>query len=113
MLLLIHGIAISLSTHGQAKTVFHDVHFYESLVEVKEKISSHILSHKVVEIDPLSFSLAKNSESHLLCTNLRAKNGTLAQVVFTFADNKLHYIEARGNTFGSLMPLGKIRRLPL
>lgn len=102
-MLLFGGIVIPFSVNAQAKTVFNDVHFYESLAAVKEKISQDVLSHTVVEIDEPSFPLAQKSESHLLCTNIRTKNGTIAQVVFTFADDRLHYIEARGNAVNTLI----------
>ncbi len=96
-------IAFSFLAHSQSKSIFNDINFYESMTVVKEKIGDDVLSHSVIDIDKPSFPLAKNTESHLVCTNLKTKNGTLAQVVFTFADDQLHYIEAHGNAINTLI----------
>ena len=82
---------------AQSNPILHNVEFYESLESVKQKIGPNVLSHSVLVLDEPLFPLAQNSEAHLLCTNLQTEHGTLAQVVFTFADDQLHYIEARGN----------------
>ncbi len=102
-MLLFCGIVITFTARAQSETVFNEVHFYESLTAVKEKIGPDVLSHMVVQIDNPSFPLAEKSESHLLCTNLKTKNGTIAQVAFTFADDRLHYIEARSNAIATLL----------
>ena len=83
---------------AQAETIFNDVRLNESLETVKEKLKSISESSNVISIDNPSFPLAKDKEEHLICTNIKTENGTIEKVVFTFADDKLHYIEARGNS---------------
>ncbi len=95
--LFLCGTAFATSLYAQTEQLFNGVSFHESLASAKEKISPNVLSHFVLTLDEPQFPLAKNTESHLLCTNLKTPRGTLAQVVFTFADDQLHYIEAHGN----------------
>lgn len=96
-LLLLFSTAIIFIGQAQTEELFNDVRFYESLESVKQKIGPDVLSHSVLVPDEPIFPLAKNTEAHLLCTNLKTEKGTLSQVVFTFADDQLHYIEAHGN----------------
>ncbi|MEM8926880.1 MAG: hypothetical protein AAGC45_01660 [Bacteroidota bacterium] len=95
--LSICSAAFTFALNAQSEMLLHNVHFYESLESVKQKIGPNVLSHSVLTLDEPIFPLAEHSEAHLICTNLKTKNGTLAQVVFTFADNQLHLIESRGN----------------
>ncbi|TAI49075.1 hypothetical protein [Flagellimonas allohymeniacidonis] len=99
-----------LMAHGafaQNQTPISEVNFYESVETVKAKIGNHVLSHSVLSLDQPTFPLAKDSEIHLLCTNLKTEQGILAQVVFTFADDQLQYIEARGNAVSTLIEARK------
>ena len=100
-------IAFSLSANAQPQPIFNTINFYEPLAVVKEKISNDVLSHSVIEIYKPHFPLAKDKESHLVCTNLTTENGTLSRVVFTFADDQLHYVEARGNAVKTLIETRK------
>jgi len=84
---------------AQAETIFNGVILDESLKTVKEKLKSISKSTDVISIDNPSFPLAKDKEEHLVCSIVKTKNGTIGRVVFTFADDKLCYIEARGNIF--------------
>lgn len=96
-------VLIAQATFSQNETSIRGVQFYESLEVVKQKIGNQVLSHSVLSLEEPNFPLAENSETHLLCTNLETDKGTLAQVVFTFADDKLHYVEARGNAINTLI----------
>ncbi|WP_350285548.1 hypothetical protein [uncultured Croceitalea sp.] len=100
---LFGAIAFCFSVFAQNEVLFNDIHFYESLTTVKEKLGQNVLSHTVFTRYEPTFPLASETEEHLICTNLKTANGILAQVVFTFADNKLHYIEAKGNTLKTLI----------
>ncbi|MEM1339188.1 MAG: hypothetical protein AAF634_02610 [Bacteroidota bacterium] len=92
-----------LSLLAQLPTTLDNISFYDSLEEVKTQIGNDVLSQTVLALEQPIFPLAKELETHLLCTNLKTANGTLAQVVFTFADNQLQYIEARGGAISTLL----------
>lgn len=101
--LFVLGIICHLPLTAQLATAFENIYFYDSLEDVKERIGNDVLSHTVLSLEQPVFPLASHSESHLLCTNLKTEKGILAQVVFTFADDQLHYIEARGNAISTLL----------
>jgi hypothetical protein len=84
---------------AQAENTFNGVKLEESLKTVKKKLASISESSNVITINNPSFPLAKDTEEHLICTNIKTENGIVKRAVFTFADDKLSYIEARGNTF--------------
>lgn len=82
---------------AQVETVFNNTLFNDSVKAVKTKISSITQEHELFNPSTLSFPLAKNEEAHLVCTNVKTNYGIIEKVVFTFADDKLVYIEAKGN----------------
>ncbi len=97
------SVVSHLSLTAQLPTTFDNIYFYDTVEKVKEEIGQDVLSHSVLTLEEPVFPLAEQSETHLLCTNLKTGKGVLAQVVFTFADNRLHYIEARGNAISTLL----------
>ncbi len=88
---------------AQAEIIFNDIHLNESLETVSQKLSSITEISKVITSEKPSFPLAKDREDHLVCSNLTTANGIINTAVFTFADNKLVYIEARGNAYKTLV----------
>lgn len=82
---------------AQAEALFNNTLLNDSLEEVTQKTSEISATQNVFTNTIPRFPLAKERESHLLCTNLKTNNGTIDKVVFTFADDKLVYIEAKGN----------------
>ncbi|MBT8184880.1 MAG: hypothetical protein KJN76_08560 [Eudoraea sp.] len=62
-----------------------------------EKLGKITENSNFIEVDPPLFPLAKNRESHLVCTGIKTVDGLIENAVFTFADDQLVYIEARGN----------------
>lgn len=88
---------------AQAETVFNNVHFEESLETVQEKVKEISEATRTISIDAPVFPLAKNKEDHLVGTNVKVPGGTIEKVIFTFADNKLTYIESRGKAVKSLI----------
>lgn len=88
---------------AQAESIFNEVHLNESLEIVSKKLSSITENSKVITTEKPTFPLAKDREDHLVCSNLTTANGIINKAVFTFADNKLVYIEARGNTYKTLV----------
>jgi len=87
---------------GQAEVIFNGISLNESLAEVTKKVKSISEKTKLISVDIPSFPLAEKKEDHLICLNLKTKKGIVEKVVFTFADNKLVYIEARGNVYNVL-----------
>jgi len=98
-LLALLFIILPVILFAQAEIIFNDIKLDESLKTVKEKLISISESTNVITINNPRFPLAKDTEEHLICTNIKTENGTIKRAVFTFADDKLSYIEARGNTY--------------
>lgn len=92
-----------ISLFAEVETVFNGVKFYESLEEVLPKVKEIAKRTKVLEIKKPSFPLSKEKEQHLVCKMIETKSGTIESMVFTFSDDKLTYIEARGNAIESLI----------
>ena len=84
---------------AQAEIIFNGIHLEDSLGKVTQKISEISGTSNLISIDKPIFPLAKVKEDHLVCTKVKTENGLIESVVFTFADNKLTYIEARGNSY--------------
>ena len=84
---------------GQAEGIFNGITLNESLGEVTKKVKSISEQTKLISIDKPSFPLAETKEDHLICLNLKTKKGVVEKAVFTFADDKLVYIEVRGNAY--------------
>lgn len=82
---------------AQVESIFNGIAFENSLQTVQKKLNTISESTRLISIDNPSFPLAKFQEDHLICSNVNTKNGIVKTVVFTFADDKLCYIEATGN----------------
>ncbi|MBL7471424.1 hypothetical protein [Robertkochia sediminum] len=67
------------------------------LAEVEALMQERSASTKLITIAEPRFPLAEKEEAHLICHGVTTATGTLEKVVFTFADNQLVYVEARGN----------------
>ncbi|MEZ4874891.1 MAG: hypothetical protein R2793_05455 [Flavobacteriaceae bacterium] len=87
---------------GQVETLLNDIQLNESFQTVKEKLTPIVESSKIVSMDAPSFPLAAKKEVHLVCSKVVTHHGILNRVVFTFADDTLKYIEARGNAINVL-----------
>lgn len=87
---------------GQSEAIFNDIFLNESLAEVTKKVKSISEQTKLISIEAPSFPLAEKKEDHLICLNVKTNKGIVEKVVFTFADDKLVYIEARGNVYNVL-----------
>ena len=90
-------LLIPFTFYGQAEALFNGVNLDQSLELVNEKLKDISQTTNIISIEHPVFPLASNKEDHLVCTNVKTKNGTIAKAVFTFADDQLKYIEARGN----------------
>ncbi len=63
-------------------------------IEMLEKIADR---SELIEVNPPRFPLARYRESHLIASRVVTDAGTIEQVILTFADDALVYIEAFGN----------------
>ncbi len=82
---------------AQAEQQFNGVNMHESLATVQTKLKDIVASSKVITVKNTVFPLAKDKEQHLICSELKTETGTIRKAVFTFADDELTNIEARGN----------------
>jgi len=85
--------------NAQSEMIFNGIHLEDSLEKVTQRIREISDTSKLIAIDNPTFPLARDKEDHLVCTQVKTDNGLIERVVFTFADNKLTYIEARGNAY--------------
>lgn len=91
---LIYAFALSLNVQSQ---VFENIRLGESLDQVKNKIEHVSDSIKLIKINPPVFPLSKNHEVHLIAFNVKLKTDSVEKVVLTFSDDKLTYVECKGN----------------
>jgi len=84
---------------AQAESVFNTVVFNDSLEKVTEKLSAISNTATLFSPENVMYPLAKNKEDHLVCTKVKTNNGIIDKVVFTFSDDKLSYIYAKGNVY--------------
>ncbi|MGB5237194.1 MAG: hypothetical protein WBM43_13530 [Flavobacteriaceae bacterium] len=93
--LILNGII----TSAQTEFVFHGIRMGDSLQQVKAKLSPHfkMLNEEIVST-PV-FPLAEKLESHLIGVDGETERGVVDEVAFTFADNKLSMIQAKGNAY--------------
>ncbi len=94
---------VSFELNAQVESVFNGARFNDSLATVIQKVTDHAKSVKVVLVPTPAFPLAKDKEHHLICEDYQLKAGTIKEVAFTFADEKLTNIEARGNAVKHLV----------
>lgn len=90
-------LLITLPALGQKATILEDLVLEESLTSAMSKIKAKAGSLRLVEPKILSFPLASEQEVHLVCQDYKIAEGIISEIVFTFADDKLSFIQAHGN----------------
>jgi hypothetical protein len=90
-------LTIINASNAQTAALFNGVELGESLQSVKAKMRPFAGKLALFEVENPTFPLSKDLEAHLVLTNYKSKYGTIAELVCTFADDKLVYIEALGN----------------
>ena len=88
---------------AQAEMAFNGIVLDQNLETVSNRLEEISGTMELVTVDIPVFPLAKSKENHLVCTNLQTKKGKVARAVFTFADDTLRYIEARGHVEKTLV----------
>lgn len=100
---LIMLLFVSSLAQSQVSKFFYDIEFGDSFIKVQKKVREISKSVKVIKIDNPNFPLSKNKEQHLVASMVKLKNGTVKKIVFTFSDDKLSFIQAKGNVNKSIV----------
>ncbi len=101
-LIVLLFVTFPILLNAQAELIFNGIQLNESYETVSENLSEIAETSKTIVVDNPSFPLAKTKEEHLVCSKIKTENGMVDRAVFTFADDKLVYIEARGNVLKTL-----------
>jgi hypothetical protein len=101
-LLLPLFLFLPFAFNAQAELIFNDLLLEEPLESAVQKLNSISETFNLTEVSAPTFPLAKDKEQHLVCSNIKTPKGVIREAVFTFADGKLTYIEARGNVYSVL-----------
>lgn len=94
-ILLIFPLLIS----AQVESLFNDIRMKQSVQEVHKKVKAISGKSTLYFENTPSFPLALKREAHLVCSKIKTEQGLLSRVVFTFSDDQLTYILAKGNVF--------------
>ena len=95
-------LAIIGHNNAQSEILFNGVELQESVQSAKAKMGPFAEKLEIFEIENPTFPLSKNLETHLVLSNYKSGYGTISELVFTFADDKLVYIQAYGNAVESI-----------
>jgi len=101
---LILFLSVCFIARAQTSTFFNNIKFQESITSVQKKVNVISNDISLININAPSFPLSNKKETHLVATMVKLENGMLDKVVFTFSDDKLCYIQARGNVMQVLTP---------
>jgi hypothetical protein len=88
---------LPLFLSAQAERLFNEIELGAPLELVAEKLGEIAESSDIIFIDNPSFPLAKDKETHLVCSRIKTESGVIQNAVFTFADDQLTFIMAKGN----------------
>jgi hypothetical protein len=88
-----------LMCFAQPETIFNDLRMGASLETTAKILSDISETMDTISINKPTFPLSKTKTQHLICSQLTTPNGIIDKAVFTFADDTLHYILARGNAY--------------
>ena len=104
VILVLIGISMC---NAQIELLFNGVQLQESLEGAKDKIEPFAEKMELIEIENPTFPLSKDLEAHLVCSNYKSGYGTISELVFTFSDDKLVYIQAHGNAIEAITAITK------
>jgi len=88
--------------YAQVESLFNDIRLDESLETAIIKLKLISDQNEIFTVQPAVFPIARDREDHLVCYNVKTEHGIIDKAVFLFADNKLCYIEAKGNAYAVL-----------
>ncbi|MGI9548222.1 MAG: hypothetical protein ACR2MM_13340 [Flavobacteriaceae bacterium] len=90
-------LILSYSVYSQTEEIFDDISLGDSLEIVAKKLKPLAGTLYEKRVNQPNFPLAKQTEVHLICLDCKTTNGFIEEVAFTFADDKLCLIQAKGN----------------
>lgn len=96
------ALTVIANSNSQTEVLFNGVELEESLESAKAKIHPFAERMELFEVENPTFPLSKDLEAHLVCSNYKSSYGTIAELVFTFADDRLVYIQGHGNAVAAL-----------
>ena len=99
---LLFVLGILQTSVAQTRDIFHGIELMESLNTAKTKLEPYAQQIKLIEVEKPSFPLSRNREDHIVCLNFQSENGSIAEVVFTFADDQLVFVQAYGNAIAAI-----------
>lgn len=91
-------------SQAQITISFSDIQYNESRLSVQKKLNAIANDVSVVYITTPNFPMAQNKKEHLIASKVDFDNGTLDKVVFTFSDDRLSYVQAKGDIVKALTP---------
>lgn len=97
-LLMFSGIL----SNAQTETIFYGVRMGDNLQQVKTKLSPYFGSYFETKVTDPVFPLAEKNETHLIGLRYTTPNGIIDELAFTFADDKLSLIQAKGNALKTI-----------
>ena len=100
-------LAIIGHNNAQSEILFNGVEIQESVQSAKSKMEPFTEKMELFEVENPTFPLSKDLEAHLVCSNYKSNYGTISELVFTFADDKLVYIQAHGNAVEAITAITK------
>ncbi|MCB1025153.1 MAG: hypothetical protein KDB79_12225 [Acidobacteria bacterium] len=100
---LLIAAGTSLEAPAQLSGVFYKVKFGDTLAAARQKLEKECGSTDLVVVKKPVYPLAKNSEKHLVCEEIKIGDDVIGEVVFSFGDDHLSLIEARGGAVKALL----------
>ena len=97
------AVVFSAIVYPQREEIFNGVQFGESLETVSQKLSTHSGKLYDKQASIVSFPLAATTEVHLICLDCKTANGIVEEVAFTFADDQLSLIQAKGKAIKTII----------
>ena len=90
---------LPLGVWAQQVPGFNTVAMNSGMEQCKEELQHLAESVQLFTPEKVSFPLAEKKEDHLICKEVKTPGGTIGSMVFTFGDDQLKYVEARGNVW--------------
>jgi hypothetical protein len=85
------------SIQAQNQSVFAGISFNQNTKDVMSILKEQASNVQLIKSNAPSFPLAEEKEDHILAKNVKLNNDVIEIVIFTFGDDKLQFIEAKGN----------------
>lgn len=95
------------ATAKQKQTLFFGIQHNDTISQTRQKLAEKCQSLQQIAVPQPSFPFSAKREDYLVCHGMTFNQHTITTVAFTFADNKLAMIDARGGAKTALTKLAK------